>query len=581
MIKSEPIKNIWLKSAVLGCLWASSEIVLGSFIHNLRVPFGSSFLTGIGITLLISVSYIWKDKGLFWRSGLICALMKSVSPSAVIFGPMIAIFCESLLLELSVRIFRRNIFSFVLGAMLAMSWTFFHKIASFLIAYGMNLVELYKDLAFFAQKQLNFQFENVWTPIIALWFIYLFMGIVFAFFGIYIGRKAQKMNFERPEIKTEKSNFFRKSSGFITTKTSFFWLFINIVSMITVMVLINFTNWYWWCPAGIAIITIWAIRYNKALQPLKKPRFWLLFFIITMLTSYLFARFGKNGMDHYYGLMVGLQMNFRAAIVIIGFSVTGRELSNPKIRNFFNRPFLSQLPLSLEVAFDTLPFVLGNMPDSRSFLKKPVTAILTIVCQAEFWLEKISIKQTMKKNIIIITGEKGQGKSSLMQMIASHLEKTGIKTGGIIAPSVVENNLRTGYDIINLNTGKREILARTQGDEAMLKLGKYFFYERGFKFGESALDLKNNQEAKIIFIDEIGFLELENKGWAQAFSKAIDSGKPLIIAVRTYLLEKVIKKWHISDPLIINAEPEKFNEIIEDIIMYSELRSDQFLAKND
>ena len=91
-MQNKVLSDIWLKASVLGCLWASSEIVLGSFLHNLQVPFSSNFLTGIGIILLISVSYIWKDKGLFWRSGLICALMKSVSPSAVIFGPMIAIF---------------------------------------------------------------------------------------------------------------------------------------------------------------------------------------------------------------------------------------------------------------------------------------------------------------------------------------------------------------------------------------------------------------------------------------------------------------------------------------------------------
>jgi len=74
--------------------------VLGSFLHNLKVPFSGNILTAIGIIILISVSYIWKEKGLFWRAGLICAIMKTMSPSAVIFGPMIAIFSEAMLLEI-------------------------------------------------------------------------------------------------------------------------------------------------------------------------------------------------------------------------------------------------------------------------------------------------------------------------------------------------------------------------------------------------------------------------------------------------------------------------------------------------
>ena len=98
------ISETWIKASIIGTIWAASEIVLGSFLHNLKVPFSSNILTGIGIVILISASYIWTGRGLFWRAGLICALMKTMSPSAVIFGPMIAIFSQALLLELSVTL---------------------------------------------------------------------------------------------------------------------------------------------------------------------------------------------------------------------------------------------------------------------------------------------------------------------------------------------------------------------------------------------------------------------------------------------------------------------------------------------
>src|SRR5512141_1386767 len=98
MVVAGQLNPKWMKAAVLGCLWASSEIVLGSFLHNLRIPFSGNILTGIGLMILISVSFLWKEKGLFWRAGLVCALMKTVSPSAVIFGPMIAILSEAILL---------------------------------------------------------------------------------------------------------------------------------------------------------------------------------------------------------------------------------------------------------------------------------------------------------------------------------------------------------------------------------------------------------------------------------------------------------------------------------------------------
>jgi len=129
---NEKLSEKWIKASIIGTIWAASEIVLGSFLHNLKIPFSGNILTAIGIIILISVSYTWTEKGLFWRSGLICAIMKTMSPSAVIFGPMIAILSEALLLEISVRFLGRTFAGYMLGAMMAMSWNLLQKIANYM-----------------------------------------------------------------------------------------------------------------------------------------------------------------------------------------------------------------------------------------------------------------------------------------------------------------------------------------------------------------------------------------------------------------------------------------------------------------
>ncbi|MBK6284537.1 MAG: hypothetical protein IPF54_19595 [Draconibacterium sp.] len=141
MDKIHHLNEKWIKAAILGTIWASSEIVLGSFLHNLRIPFSGNILTAIAIIILISANYKWQENGLFWRAGVICALLKTMSPSAVIFGPMIAIFTESVLLELSVRILGRSIPGYILGAVLAMSWNLFQKIFNFVIFTGTTLLK--------------------------------------------------------------------------------------------------------------------------------------------------------------------------------------------------------------------------------------------------------------------------------------------------------------------------------------------------------------------------------------------------------------------------------------------------------
>ncbi len=155
----------WIKASITGTIWAASEIVLGSFLHNLKVPFSGNILTAIGIVILISISHIWTERGLIWRAGLICALMKTMSPSAVIFGPMIAILAEAFLIESSVRLMGRTFAGYLTGAVLAMSWNLFQKIANYIIFYGANIIEVYNNLLGMAQRQLNIQTDIVWIPI--------------------------------------------------------------------------------------------------------------------------------------------------------------------------------------------------------------------------------------------------------------------------------------------------------------------------------------------------------------------------------------------------------------------------------
>jgi nucleoside-triphosphatase THEP1 len=569
MKPADKLSTTWLRAAVLGCLWASSEIVLGSFLHNLRIPFSSVFLTGIGIILLISVSYQWKDKGLIWRSGLICALMKSISPSAVIFGPMIAIFFEALLLEFSVRMLGRNMIGFFIGSLLAMSWNFFQKIATYIIFYGFNIVDLYTSLIKFAEKQLHYHFDTLWMPVIALWIYYLVFGVLAAIIGIHIGRNA--LNKSIPMLSKDSKQIADIKSG-KNTETIIYslpWLALNFTGMITVLILMNITGILWWGTASLVLILIWAGRYRNALKPLRKPKFWVGFILITMLSSYLFSKFQSGQVSLTDGLLIGLQMNFRAALMIIGFTAIGKELGNPVIRRFFMRTSFKQLPLALEVAFETLPFVIANAPSFRNFLKKPLTVMKQVVSQSEFWLERVALSMKKKSNVILISGEINDGKSILMHELAARFKEQNIQVGGIVSPAILENGIKTGYALLNVITGERKRLSQTEKGEGMANVGRYYFLNEGIEFGKSVLAVANNQKSKIVFIDEIGTWELQGQGWAASLNELIiQCDMPLIIAVHKSIVDLVIENWQFQNPLIIEAKNESIDKAFGEIVSF-------------
>jgi nucleoside-triphosphatase THEP1 len=562
MTKTIHINQKWLKASVLGCLWASSEIVLGSFLHNLRIPFSGSILTGIGIIILVSVSYLWKEKGLFWRSGLVCSLMKSVSPSAFIFGPMIAIFMEGLLLEAAVRISGRNVFAYILGGMLAMSWTLFQKIANLVIIYGFHIVELYENLALYASDQLHILSDNIWAPVGFLWMLYLAGGIFSAIAGILTGKKALRFPTVPEDMDSGIAREIQSRKADEHFRYSLTWLGFNIAGMIITLFMMNYTDWKWWTFSGLVVLTTWGFRYHKAMRPLKKPRFWIFFILITMLTSFLFTELSGNKGSLINGILTGIQMNFRAAVMVVGFSAIGTELLNPSIGRFFSKTAFRQLHLALEVAFETLPFVIARLSGLKHIFRRPVSVLHQLISHADYWLQKLTLKNIPKQPVTILTGKIGQGKSGMLEALVKVLQEKGYRIGGIVSPCRMEEGHRTGYDLVDVATGKRTFLSGVEEDEGMIHVGRFYFSTEGIAFGKKALSLENVSSSDFIVVDEIGPWELENQGWAPSITTIfLKTDIPMIWCVRESIVDRVIESWELTQYRVFHVADSDLSDI--------------------
>jgi nucleoside-triphosphatase THEP1 len=551
MSKQVQISEKWLKASILGSIWAASEIVFGSFLHNLRIPLAGNILTTIGVVLLISISYFWKEKGLFWRAGLICALMKTMSPSAVIFGPMIAIFAEGLLMELSVRIFGRNAFGFVLAGILAMSWNVVQKIINFLIIYGLNVIDLYENLLKFAQKQLHIHTEIFWLPIFILLAINIIWGFLAAGFGIFIGKRAQKENIAQDIDFLQKEN---RNTNFQNDdfKYSHIRLIVNFLAMILILISANYLNWIVWTVFGFSAIVFWSFYYKRALQPLKKIKFWVTFVIISFLASYLFFWFNPSKNTVFDAFLIGWQMNLRAAVVMIGFTTVGKELYNPKIRGMFQNSRFRQVHLSLEMAFETLPFVMANIPSMKKFLQKPILEFQKLIRQAEYRLKSLRGADSKKQKIIIITGKIGVGKTAFVRKLIRHLKNRNLKAAGIVSLRVMHENIRIGYDVENLQTQATSCLARIADKNEQADIGQFVFSKTGLTLGIEALNIENLKNADYVVVDEIGPFELQDNGWAFSLGELLSQyNKSLILLIREHLVEAVVEKWNFKKPLLI------------------------------
>ncbi len=561
MVKTQQLSDKWIKASILGTIWASSEIVLGSFLHNLRVPFSGNILTAIGIIILISASYKWKEHGLFWRAGVICALLKTLSPSAVIFGPFVAIISEALLLELSVRLLGRTIPGLIIGSILAMSWNLFYKIFKLILFYGNNIIDVYTNLMQYTEQQLGLQFDAVWTPLILLLIIQILFGLVSALIGIRSG--SETVNIKTPFTNKYQTDKYQNSFKHNHFSHSIKWLIINTFLMIGSLVLIGRINFAIWVAIEISIAVVWALRYKRALRQLVRPRIWIYFIVITMITAFVFTRLQSDSITITDALLIGVEMNLRAIIMIMGFSVLGTELYNPKIRDYFARSYFKQLPLALQLSLESLPMMIANTPDLKTIVKNPTLFVHHIMSFADFRLNEIKTKVRFEQKVFIITGAVGSGKTTCIKNIIENFQQENISVSGVYSTRIIENDNTTGYDVVNISTNKSVEFLRKEGDSFQQKIGRFYIFDEGLKTGNDALQNSNSQ---LIIVDEIGRLELLEKGWFDSVEQIIEkSENHLIMAVREEFVSEIIEKFKIQPEIILNISEENCETISKTI----------------
>ena len=80
---------------------------------------------------------------------------------------------------------------------------------------------------------------------------------------------------------------------------------------------------------------------------------------------------------------------------------------------------------------------------------------------------------------IFLTGKAGIGKSTVFKRVVDELKQRGLKVGGIITPEIKDKEKRIGFEVVDLFSGKKGILA-TLKYKTKIKFGKYFI-ERNFR----------------------------------------------------------------------------------------------------
>jgi nucleoside-triphosphatase THEP1 len=160
--------------------------------------------------------------------------------------------------------------------------------------------------------------------------------------------------------------------------------------------------------------------------------------------------------------------------------------------------------------------------------------------------------------IHIVTGPIDSGKTSRLQAI----HQASPQGDGFLSLKVMDGEGVLGYDLLRLSTGQRQPFIRRTAAcppawDELWRLGPFSFSRQGRLFAESIIIDLLQRRVEPVFMDEIGPLELQGKGFCPLVRQLVESELTVYMAVRRECLADVIRFFAIAEHrlLPVTADP--------------------------
>jgi nucleoside-triphosphatase THEP1 len=139
------------------------------------------------------------------------------------------------------------------------------------------------------------------------------------------------------------------------------------------------------------------------------------------------------------------------------------------------------------------------------------------------------------KALILLTGARGIGKSTVCQRLVALWRERGGVPAGLITRTVGPERY-----LVDVATGEERLLAAEDTALAGPRRGKFSFSEEALVWGNEVVRRAVAGPADLVLLDEVGPLELvKGAGFLPALEALLGSEQDALVVVRPGLLEQV------------------------------------------
>ena len=167
----------------------------------------------------------------------------------------------------------------------------------------------------------------------------------------------------------------------------------------------------------------------------------------------------------------------------------------------------------------------------------------------------------MKLKNILLTGEPGVGKTTVIQNILAELT---VAAGGFFTQEIKTGKTRKGFELITLD-GNQAVLAHSS-QKSTYKVGKYGV-DLNVLNDVAVPSLKQALASKeLIIIDEIGKMECFSMEFRDMVTRCLDSDKPVLGSIQNFASPFINTITNRDDIVRITVTLDNRNQLVEKII---------------
>jgi nucleoside-triphosphatase THEP1 len=158
--------------------------------------------------------------------------------------------------------------------------------------------------------------------------------------------------------------------------------------------------------------------------------------------------------------------------------------------------------------------------------------------------------------LILVSGPVRAGKTTLCLRLVERAREKGLCVAGVLTPALTEDGSKVGIQAVELGSGERRLLARVDRDLGGTCVGLYCFDDQVLDWVTVGCERALDSESAVVFVDEIGKLELNRGGGLARLIPMLACPREQIVVaiVRDFLLDLLLERLPEVDARVVMVD---------------------------